>query len=195
VVVLKLGVAGVGIVWMDVLRRMCTACSHVVYVAPLLHLDEAREMGQTEVTTIDVGRRDKVCWVTDVPGFVETSSSQCLTRETERREVGLLRENPAAQGCQLVSTYRYLGLQVVGSGERQKYAVCHIKESLLLLIRESRLPRLLRKDPTAQSCHLVTTRQGRFGIFRCGHCLQVTDKCARELIRPLANDHRRVVCA
>ena len=76
-----------GIVRVDLLRWMLTACSHGVDTAPLLHLNEAREMGETEITTIDVGRHEKVCRVTDVPGFVETNGSLSRWWETERRKL------------------------------------------------------------------------------------------------------------
>jgi hypothetical protein len=65
----------VGIVRVDPFRRMRTACSHVVDMSPLLHRNEAREVGETKVTTIDVGWREEISRVADVPSFVESNCS------------------------------------------------------------------------------------------------------------------------
>ena len=76
-----------GIVRVDLLRRMLTVRSHVVDMSPLLHLNEAREMGETEVTAINVGWREEVCWVTDVPGFVEPNCSLSCWWEAKLRKL------------------------------------------------------------------------------------------------------------
>ena len=76
-----------GIVRVDLFRRMLTARSHVVDMSPLLHLNEAREMGETEVTAIDVGWREEVCWVTDASGFEEPNCSQSSRWEAKLRKL------------------------------------------------------------------------------------------------------------
>ena len=117
-------------------------------------------MGQAEITTVDVGRRGKVCWVTDVPGFVQSNDSLNSIRETERRRrwehrpekaipvtdvpgalagkrLGvsqLLREDPTAQSCQLIMTCLYLGPQVVGSSERVAHKAMHTEGLRVMLM-------------------------------------------------------------
>ena len=123
--VMKLERRDAGIVGVDPLRRMLTARSHVVDMSSLLHLNKAREMGETEVTAINVGWYEEVCWVTDVPGFVGPDRSPNCWWEAKPRRRRVFWENSTAQSCALVTTCLRLGLQVVGSRERVAHKAMH----------------------------------------------------------------------
>jgi hypothetical protein len=76
-----------GIVRVNLLRRMLTASSHVVDMSSLLHPNKAREVGETEVTAINVGWREEVCWVTDASGFEESNCSPSSRWEAKLRKL------------------------------------------------------------------------------------------------------------
>ena len=89
---------------------MAAARAQMINVAPLLHSDQARKMGKTKIPAVNVGRREKVRWITDLPFFVESYGLPDSGREMER---GL------PQSHQLVTSCPYEGLLIVILSDRR----------------------------------------------------------------------------